>query len=114
APAVPVSGCQRDTQFGLPAGAPTNIDIYTMAANGTDLYFGGAFTAAGTIAANHVAKFNTTTHTWSALSQGNGNGVDSSVYALAFIGNDLYVGGFLSKANSGGSGASPEVPANNV
>lgn len=67
--------------------------VYAFAKHGTDLYVGGLFlkNADGvTPTLLNIAKFNTVTNTWSALPNG---GVDALVHALAFIGNDLYVGG---------------------
>jgi len=48
-----------------------------------------------------IARFNTTTNTWSALGTGGGNGVNNQVYAIAISGNDVYVGGAFTTANSG-------------
>lgn len=52
---------------------------------------------------SRVAKFDTTTNTWSTLSQGNGNGVSDfssggvsttgAVSVLVLSGNSLFVGG---------------------
>jgi trimeric autotransporter adhesin len=59
------------------------------------LYAGGTFTNAGSIAATNVAVWNGST--WSSLGTGSANGVSggtsSGVSALAFQGDDLYVGG---------------------
>ncbi len=106
-------GCTDwDDQFGLPNG----LDgfVYAMAVIGSDLYLGGSFTGAGNVAANRLVKFNLATNTWSALRNGNGNGVNSDIYALAVVGTDLYVGGFFTSANVGGNGSTPEVAANRV
>ena len=62
-----------------------------------NVYIGGEFTFAGTVAANYIAKWDGTT--WSAL----GSGVDYYVGALAVSGSDLYVGG--SFTNAGGVSA---------
>src|SRR5581483_5187471 len=109
------------TALGHSSGNGVNNDVYALAVIGSDLYAAGAFTIAnfgsgGTpvVAANRIAKFDTTTSTWFALSNGNGNGVDSTVNALTVMGNDLYVGGFFTNANSGGTGSTPAVPANNI
>ncbi|MEW6126674.1 MAG: C25 family cysteine peptidase [Acidobacteriota bacterium] len=75
-----------DTQFNNP-GANSTVNVITI--NGSDIYFGGGFTAIGNIAANRIARWNTTTNTWSAF----GNGVSHSVYAIAISGADIYVGG---------------------
>jgi hypothetical protein len=89
-----------------PVGLGLSSVVYALAASGTNLYVGGSFVKATnsngtTISANHIAKWNGTS--WSAL----GTGVDNtSVYALAVSGADLYVGGnFL---NAGGA------PANRI
>ncbi|NDY94378.1 VWA domain-containing protein, partial [Wenzhouxiangella limi] len=70
-----------------------------MTAVGNELYVGGIFTEAGGSPANNVAKFDTMqtgNSGWSAL----GDGVNSTVSALAAIGTDLYVGGSFSQAGT--------------
>src|SRR5260370_13272112 len=99
-----------DPQFGLPNG--TNGTVSALAVLGNAIYVGGSFTAAGNAVANYVAKFDTSTHTWSALSQGNGNGVNKDVNALAVSGNNLFVGGCFTTANVGGTGATPALTPN--
>jgi hypothetical protein len=71
----------------------TDGHVYAMAvdANG-HVYVGGDFRVAGTVAANHIAKWDGST--WSAL----GSGVDGEVRALATIGTDVYVGGTFATA----------------
>ena len=88
--------------------------VHALAVSGNAIYVGGDFSFAGNVAANRVAKFDTTTNTWSALTQGDGNGVNSSVLALAVSGNSLFVGGFFTTANLGGTGATPAITANRV
>ena len=67
-----------------------------------DVYIGGSFLNAGSIAANHIVKWNSATG-WSTLGSGSNNGVDNSVYGMVQVGTDLYVcGSFL---NAGGSSA---------
>jgi hypothetical protein len=61
---------------------------------GNEVVVGGLFTSAGGVSANLVARFNTQTNTWSTLGTGSSNGVSGgSVYALAVVGNEVYVGG---------------------
>ena len=61
--------------------------VVALAVSGSDLYAGGAFTTAGGVAANHIAKWNGSR--WSAL----GSGSDGPVYALAVSGSNLNAGG---------------------
>ena len=66
------------------------------------LYAGGVFTnAGGGVAATNVAVWNGSS--WSSLGAGSANGVNNSVQALTFSGNDLYVGGNFTAA--GGASA---------
>ncbi len=66
--------------------------VFALAAEGNDLYVAGAFTTAGGIPANHVAKYNTVTKTWTPL----GDGVDGSVQAIAVKNGEVYVGSSVS------------------
>jgi hypothetical protein len=105
--------------LGNGSGNGMNKYVDALAVIGSDLYIGGYFTTANysftaNVQANHVVKFNPTTNTWSALRNGNGNGLDDTVYALAVIGSDLYVGGLFTTANFGGSGGTPAVTVNKI
>ncbi|MEP7164334.1 MAG: hypothetical protein ABI741_06555 [Ferruginibacter sp.] len=73
-----------DSTFNTPG---VNGVVYAVLINGNDVYFGGVFTKAGGIAANHIAKWNASG--WSAL----GTGVNLRVNGLLFIGTDLYAAG---------------------
>ena len=44
-----------------------NNSVYSIAANGTDIYVGGAFTLLGdgTTSANHIARWNIASFSWS-------------------------------------------------
>jgi len=67
-----------------------NPFVTALAVDGDNLYVGGQFSMAGTVAANNIAVWNQTSATWSAL----GKGIDGFVLALATSGNgDLYAGG---------------------
>jgi hypothetical protein len=80
--------------------------VYALAVVGNEVYVGGSFTSAGGVSANHVARFNTQTNTWSTLGTGSSNGVNYWVYALAVVGNEVVVGGYFGSAGG--------VSANNV
>ncbi|MBU0607038.1 MAG: hypothetical protein KKI08_04090, partial [Armatimonadetes bacterium] len=58
---------------------------------GDDVYVGGRFTAAGGIATNHVARWNATTKTWSAVP---GLSASGGIHAFVAQGTTLYAGGF--------------------
>lgn len=91
--------------------------VTELVLSGNSLFVGGGFTTAGTstvVFANRVAKFDLSTNTWSALKQGNGNGVNSNVTAMAVSGNSLFVVGNFTTANQGGTGATPAITANRV
>ncbi|MBF9224277.1 T9SS type A sorting domain-containing protein [Hymenobacter ruricola] len=82
---------------GTAGGVNNAVNALALAPNG-DLYVGGAFTQAGSVAAAFIAKWNGTT--WSTLGSGLTNGMDGTVSALALAGNgDLYAGGSFSLAN---------------
>ncbi|UOQ51951.1 beta strand repeat-containing protein [Hymenobacter cellulosivorans] len=62
--------------------------VHTLATDSNgDLYVGGEFTTAGSLAANNIAKWSNSS--WSTL----GSGVNGPVIRLATNGTDLYVGG---------------------
>ncbi|MEY3284728.1 MAG: hypothetical protein RIR86_2741 [Acidobacteriota bacterium] len=102
------------SRVGTGSGNGTNEFIFTLAALGTDLYLGGIFTAVNeggsSIAANGIARFDTTRNVWSPLGSGGGNGVDEVVSSIQIIGADLYVGGIFSNVNIGGA----RVAARNI
>ena len=78
--------------LGSGAANGVNGNVYTLALNGSDVYVGGPFTAAGGNAASRIAKWDGST--WSAL----GSGTDSSVETIAVSGTDVFVGGDFSTA----------------
>ncbi|MBF9222359.1 LamG-like jellyroll fold domain-containing protein [Hymenobacter ruricola] len=77
-------------------GPNSTLSAVAVAANG-DVYVGGQFTAVGAVLANNIARWNGST--WQALGNGTtpatagNNGTNNSVFALAVLGTDLYVGG---------------------
>jgi hypothetical protein len=73
---------------------PNLTAVFSIAVNGTDVYIGGYFDHAGNVASNHIAKWDSVAHRWSAL----GSGVSSVVYAIAVHGDDVYVGGVFTTA----------------
>ncbi|MCI1186821.1 hypothetical protein MON38_05275 [Hymenobacter sp. DH14] len=90
------------TSNGLLNGASVSGgSALALAVSGTDLYVGGTFTKAGTVSASNVAKWSTTTSTWSTFGAGvdDGTANSGSVNAIAVSGSNVYVGGFVSRAN---------------
>ncbi|HET9483200.1 MAG TPA: hypothetical protein VFO79_04515, partial [Xanthomonadales bacterium] len=93
-----------DAWFPLTAG-PTNgvgdvanVATAVLIADG-DAYVGGDFTTAGGASANHIARYDATLDTWSALpGSGGANGTNGVVNALARAGTTLYVGGNFGQA----------------
>src|SRR5438105_1949404 len=73
-------------------GSGMNRYVNWLAASGSDLYAGGAFTNAGGNSANRVAKWNGSS--WSAL----GSGMDAAVWALEVLGSNVYAGGDFTNA----------------
>ena len=65
------------------------------------MYVGGYFSETHDLAVtglNGIAKFDTTTNTWSALSH---NGLNAQVYAMTFNGDDIYIGGGFNQTSDG-------------
>ena len=92
---------------GALVGGYANNQVYAIAVIGTDLYVGGRFTnisnhGVNIPAGDYIAKWDGAN--WSALgSNGAGDGAFfNSVFALAVIGTDLYVGGQFSNVNNNG------------
>ena len=78
-----------DDWSALGSGVRTPGDLHALVVDGAgNLYVGGAFTVAGSVAASHVAKWDGSS--WSAL----GTGVNSTVFSLVLDGaGNLYAGG---------------------
>jgi hypothetical protein len=66
--------------------------VTALAVSGTNLYVGGAFSIAGGLRVNFIAKWDGST--WSALA----SGMDCTVVALAVSGTNLYAGGCFTTA----------------
>jgi hypothetical protein len=73
-------------------GSGLNNVCGSLAISGTDVYVGGQFTATldtSPITVNKIAKYNTSTNTWSPL----GSGLNDECMSLLIAGTNLYVGG---------------------
>ncbi len=81
-----------------------NAPVSAIAVSGNYVYIGGAFTSVGGISANHIARWDSSSNTWSALTEvvdGTPfNGVNGEVLAIAVSGSDVYVGGAFTQAGS--------------
>jgi hypothetical protein len=94
------------TQNGTGGFLPISpADVRAIAVIGTDLYVAGSFNKVSSstqnaITANLIAKWSTTTNTWSPLGSASQNGTAGGIHALAVSGTDLYVGGQFSTMKS--------------
>jgi hypothetical protein len=92
---------QTNTWSSLGTGSSNGVNgpfVFALAVVGNEVFVGGFFTSAGGVSANNVARFNTLTNTWSTLGTGSSNGVSGDVFALAVVGNEVYVGGAFTQA----------------
>lgn len=82
-------------------GTGVNGSVYGITVSGSEVFAGGNFTAAGSVSAAHVAKWN---GSWSPLTNLFGqNGVNGYVNSIAVSGNTVYVGGnFTAAAGTSG------------
>jgi hypothetical protein len=77
-----------------------NGPVLALSVSGNTVYVGGEFTRAAGMPVNFVARFDTSTQTWSSLGSGAANGVNDFVNALVISGNTVYVGGRFTQAGS--------------
>jgi hypothetical protein len=86
-------------------GSGINGYVSAIAVDGDDVYVGGLFNAVGGFPSvpgtQSIARWNTTSNTWSAL----GSGIPGTVTAIAVDGDDVYVGGTFNAV-----GGFPSVP----
>ncbi|GAA4049516.1 hypothetical protein GCM10022409_40140 [Hymenobacter glaciei] len=81
---------------GTANGLDSSVTALAVAGNG-DVYAGGLFRQAGSVAANRVARWDGTT--WSPLGTGTNNGMNNEVRTLVVASNgDVYAGGFFTQA----------------
>lgn len=100
---------EQNKLFGVPGGCNGRVYAMAKAPSGV-LYLGGDFVICEDVLASQVVAYDPRTRQFFALGSGAANGVDGgsfgAVYALAMVGNDLYVAGQFDQA--GGQ------PANNI
>lgn len=77
--------------------------VHAIAVNGNQVYVGGAFNLAGSVAVNNIAMWDDSTQTWSALGSGvtipsPPFGTTPRVSAITVQSNDVYVGGSFTQA----------------
>lgn len=91
-------------------GANGCANVYAMlVVPSGEIYLGGGFSSCGGTAANSIVRYDPVAETWTPLrGPGGGNGIsstgagDSTVYSIAQVGADIYVGGSFARANVGG------------
>ncbi len=89
-----------DTWHALPNQGLNSV-LLSLAVDGSDLYVGGQFTQTGDgalVSLGRIARYDTATGDWHALPN---QGLNSTVYALAVDGGDLYVGGTFTQTGNG-------------
>lgn len=74
--------------------------VYVVSVRGTDLYIGGLFRLASTVLANNLVRYSTANRTWNLVGTETSEGTSGPVYAMAWIGEDLYVGGRFNRAGT--------------
>ncbi len=109
-----VARWDQDGWSALGSGGGNGVDaeVLAMAADDDAIHFGGSFFVANVgepLIARRVVGWDG--QAWQPLDSGDGNGVSSTVLALAIDGDHLYVGGDFTWANSGGGG---ELMANRL
>ncbi len=87
---------------GLGAGCNGPVNALLEAPDG-DIYVGGDFSLCGDVSANNIARFDSATQTWTALGDGQSNGVSGVVEAFVLHDGALFVGGSFSKVMPGSS-----------
>jgi hypothetical protein len=84
-------------QGGSPGGPNGEVVAVAVDPRNSDIYIGGLFTTVGGVTVNRIAKFDSATRVWSALS----TGMNDAVYALTFgADGNLYAAGLFT--TSGG------------
>lgn len=81
--------------------------VRAIAVSGDDVYIGGDFTMLGGMTVNHIARWNSITKTWSAMGGGVHGFGTTTIYAIATVGNLVYVGGAFAWAGD------PPAPGTN-
>lgn len=82
-------------------GVATNATVRCLVESGGYVYVGGNFDSAGGTSVANVARFATSTSTWSALSTGitkSGSAASATVYAVAVFDSKIYFAGDFDSA----------------
>ena len=107
------NGTRWSTSAGFRAGTNGILGVQTIVTDsGGNIYIGGDFTMVGGVPANHIAKWNGVE--WTALGDGSNldsNGTNDTVFAIAVVGTDVYVGGVFTEVRKDAANA---VPASHI
>lgn len=103
----------QPTDLGWQAGygrgieqSGVNGEVFAIAVQGNRLFVGGTFDRHADVSLQNVAEWNEENSKWSPLGDGDSNGVNGPVFAIAIDGLCVYVGGRFTRAGG--------VAANNI
>jgi hypothetical protein len=101
---IAVYDTSNGTWYGLVDSTTNENGLNSLALSlcffNSELYVGGTFTSAGGNTANHIAKWNYSTNTWSSVGTGSNNGTSGTVHAMATDNSSLFVGGNFTDAGT--------------
>lgn len=86
---------------GLDSEGSIPGEVIALVATDSDLFVGGSFSRTGDgsmLNLGNIAHFDITANTWNALPN---QGLNGQIFALAVVGDDVYVGGTFTQTNDG-------------
>lgn len=89
--AVGVARFDGNSWHELGEGSTELTNVRSLLIVGDDLYIGGQFSNGGNTGSDNIVRWNITDQEWHALD----TGLSNTVYAMAALGTDIYIGGFF-------------------